>query len=77
MLVPGSWAELLACVLRPLVKTLGNTWVHWRHLLSLQNCPRKLLVVCMYVCMVIIYSKSVDKPGKVTDPARVQLNRGK
>ena len=34
-----------------------------------------LLYVCMYVCMVITYSKSIYQPGKVTDPARDQLNR--
>ena len=31
---------------------------------------------CRYVlCMVITYSKSVDQPGKVANPARGQLNR--
>ena len=34
-------------------------------------------VVCMYVCMVIRYSKSMDLPGKVAKPARRQLNRRK
>ena len=29
----------------------------------------------MYVCMVITCSKSMDQPGKVTNPARGQLNR--
>ena len=29
-------------------------------------------VVCI---MVITYSKSMDQPGKVTNPARSQLNR--
>ena len=28
-----------------------------------------------YVCMVITYSKSMDQPGKVANPARGQLNR--
>ena len=28
------------------------------------------------VCMVITYSKSMDQPGKVANPARGQLNRG-
>ena len=27
------------------------------------------------LCMVITYSKSMDKPGKVANPARGQLNR--
>ena len=27
----------------------------------------------MYVCMVITYSKSMDQPGKVANPARGQL----
>ena len=31
--------------------------------------------VCMYLCMVITYSKSMDQPGKVANPARGQLNR--
>ena len=30
---------------------------------------------CVYVCMVITYSKSMDQPGKVANPARGQLNR--
>ena len=34
-----------------------------------------LLTLCMYVCMVITYSKSMDQPGKVANPARGQLNR--
>ena len=29
----------------------------------------------MYVCMVITYSKSMDQPGKVANPARGQMNR--
>ena len=29
----------------------------------------------MYLCMVITYSKSVNQPGKVVNPARGQLNR--
>ena len=29
----------------------------------------------MFVCVVITYSKSIDQPGKVTNPARGQLNR--
>ena len=32
------------------------------------------MYVCMYVCMVITYD-SVDQPGKVSNPARGQLNR--
>ena len=28
----------------------------------------------MYVCMVITYSKSIDQPDKVANPARGQLN---
>ena len=28
-----------------------------------------------YVCMVITYSKSMDRPGKVANPARGQLSR--
>ena len=31
----------------------------------------------MYVCMAITYIKSMDQPGKVANPARGQLNRGK
>ena len=29
----------------------------------------------LYVCIVITYSKSMDQPGKVANPARGQLNR--
>ena len=29
----------------------------------------------MYVFMIITYSKSMDQPGKVANPARGQLNR--
>ena len=29
----------------------------------------------MYVCTSITYSKSMDQPGKVANPARAQLNR--
>ena len=40
-----------------------------------------VLYVCMYVpgmyvCRVITYSKSMDQPGKVANPAGGQLNRG-
>ena len=31
--------------------------------------------LCMCVCMVITYSKSMDQPDKVANPAREQLNR--
>ena len=36
-----------------------------------------LLIVCnlLYVCVVITYSKSMDQPGKVANPARGQLVR--
>ena len=33
------------------------------------------IYVCIRVCMVIKYSKSMDQPGKVANPARGQLNR--
>ena len=33
--------------------------------------------ICMYVCIVITYSKGEDQPGKVANPARGQLNREK
>ena len=61
-----------------------------RHNLALVNMPmlfggtyhRALFFcICMYVlgagyvCMVITYSKSMDQPGKVANPARGQLNR--
>ena len=29
----------------------------------------------MYVCMVIIYSRGKDQPGRVAKPARGQLNK--
>ena len=34
-----------------------------------------VLHVCMYVCMVITYSKGKDQPAKVASPPRGQLNR--
>ena len=34
-----------------------------------------VLALVLYVCMVITYSKSMDQPGKVANPARSQLNR--
>ena len=33
------------------------------------------ITVCIYVCMVITYSKRKDQPDKVANPARGQLNR--
>ena len=36
------------------------------------------MYVCMYVCMYVYghtYSKSMDRPGKVANPARGQVNR--
>ena len=33
------------------------------------------ILQCMYVCMVITYSKGKNQPGKVANPARGQLNR--
>ena len=41
---------------------LINTHTHTKH-------------VCMYLSIVIIYSKSMDQPGKVANPARGQLYR--
>ena len=38
-------------------------------------CMFDCMLACMYVCIVIIYSKSLDQPGKVANPARGQLNR--
>ena len=37
---------------------------------------RYCMYVCIYVCMVITYSKGKDQPGKVANPARGQLDRG-
>ena len=31
------------------------------------------IAVCMYICVVITYSKGKDQPGKVANPARGQL----
>ena len=39
---------------------------------TLSTCT---ILTCMYVCVVITYSKSMDQPGKVANPARGQLNR--
>ena len=33
------------------------------------------MYVCMYVCLVITYSKRMDQPGRVANPARGQLSR--
>ena len=33
------------------------------------------MYVCMYVCMVITYSKGKDQPGKVANPTRGQVKR--
>ena len=41
---------------------------------SRHHRPRALRAVCMYVCMVITYSKNMDQPGKVANPARGQSN---
>ena len=41
-------------------------------LISLQNSHFR---GCMFVCMVITYSKCKDQPGKIANPARGQLNR--
>ena len=38
-------------------------------------CMYVCMYVWKYVCMVITYSKSMDQPGKVANPARGQLNR--
>ena len=43
---------------------------------NLLFCVSVETTVCMYVCMVITYSKSKDQPGKkVANPARGQLNK--
>ena len=36
-----------------------------------------ITVACVYVWSVITYSKSMDQPGKVANPARGQLNKEK
>ena len=36
-------------------------------------CDYSGIYVCIYVCMVITYSKGKDQPGKVADPARGQI----
>ena len=39
-------------------------------------CMHVCMYVCMYGCMVIItYSKSKDRPGKVVNPVRGRRNR--
>ena len=37
-------------------------------------CQYNMSWSCMYLCMVITYSKGMDQPGKVANPARGQLN---
>ena len=46
--------------------------------LAMQYCRRELLYyydVCMFGHSPHTYSKSMDQPGKVANPARGQLNR--
>ena len=33
------------------------------------NVSVQYVCMCMYVCMVITYSKNTDQPGKVANPA--------
>ena len=59
-------------------KTAGEIW---RRFVNSYNITVKNLaqlnvgMLCMYVCIVIIYGKNEDQPGKVANPARGQLNR--
>ena len=39
------------------------------------NFTRIRVCMYMYLCIVITYSKSMDRPGKIANPARGQLNR--
>ena len=43
--------------------------------ITAQSGPVIRVILCMYVCMDITYSKSKDQPGKVANPARGQLSR--
>ena len=54
-------------------QALGKSVLEWRLFLIFQIFPPKVYV-CAYVSS-HIYSKSVDQPGKVANPARGQLNR--
>ena len=36
-------------------------------------CVTTAVCLCLYICMVIRYSKGKDQPGKVANPARGQL----
>ena len=47
----------------------------WSMLIPEKAAPVTGTTLCMYVCMVIIYSEGKDQPGKVANPARGQLNR--
>ena len=57
-------------------KPLSLLYVSW---FACNDCPLLLLLEyiysCLYVYMVMAYSKSMDQPGKVANPARGQLNR--
>ena len=50
-----------------------NEWEENRQKTHTHHSSRP--IVQQYVCMVITYSKSMDQPGKVANPARGQLNR--
>ena len=48
---------------------------YWHETGMLKVCDRLNPHTLLVVCMVITYSKSIDQPGKVANPARGQLNR--
>ena len=57
---------------------IDPTWTVWHFFPQTGGCSEGLgafRFFFKYVCMVIIYSKSMDRPGKVANPARGQLNR--
>ena len=56
-----------------------STFVHgsllYMHILCITTaiCMYVCLYICMYMCTVITYSNGKDQPGKVVNPARIQL----
>ena len=45
-----------------------------QHMSDTTIAKYRVLHVCIYLCMVITYSKVKDQPGKVANPAPEQLN---
>ena len=52
----------------------GDTYIRARFTaVYAYMCDYSGMYVCMYICIVITYSKGKDQPGKIANPARGQL----